>query len=141
MLKQKLSKKVVLVLSWLIVLFAFALLSADTTLCHQNDDCLSLLSTSALYVLIFISPVAFFSLILYFLKDKIFNTWLIFTTFWTFIFLVLISVSPEHKGGGGWFIASPSPRDVMTLLGLGFYTLVSVLIILIGSIQAYRNKK
>ena len=81
----------------------------------------------------------FFSLITYFLKDQIFKSWTKFTYVWTPLSIVLVFITPRDSGGG--FFPSLIDGELIAIVMLGLYFIISSIIIVWKSIKIYWFKK
>ena len=76
-----------------------------------------------LSMIFFPAIIVLVSLILFFLKDEIFNSWLKFTKWYLPIAIILIVIFPSHAG-----FLSPD-RETITWLSAALFLIISLLII------------
>lgn len=141
-IKDLFMKKLVLILSWVFILAAWMINGfGDSRLCGGNDLCLNSISTTVDLLFLICVPIALFSFFFLFLKNEIFRTWFYFTAIWVPLYLIVYFISSPSDGGGGWIMPNPSSRALTGFFGAVLYVIISLLIILIKSIQVYWKKK
>ena len=90
----------------------------------------------------FLVPVVFifpFSVVTYFLKDQIFHSWIKFTYYWIPISMFLVLIIPG--GGGRGSFPSLIDAESISIIMSGLYLIISLIIVIIGSIKNYYFNK
>ena len=133
---QILTKKKVLLISISLSLILLAIDQIGTyRLCSQDDTCALYLAT-LVRTLLLVFPLALLSLATYFLRDEIFFIWMRFARWFIPISIFLILISPNNKTD--WMFPNDKGHVsfYLSILFLG----ISILIVLIKSLQVYRKK-
>lgn len=127
------------------ILFGLAVFPAQSGLCSTvSDYCRNFLAP--LSVALFISfPLAFFSLITFFVNQKTFEIWAKFSTIYIpiYILLTLMMFSSANQGGGIGISGATAGafNALLVLFALAFYVLISMGIIIVKSVLLWWNKK
>jgi hypothetical protein len=113
-----LSKKNILIASLIGFLSAFAFHYAGVFACSTNDfSCTGVFNNLAIELFIFL-PVLVFSLITYLMRREVFRIWAIFSILWLPLYFLIIYLTPNDGGGGGF-----GPQISITARGLSFVSL------------------
>ena len=130
-------KKIILIVPGIIsVILGILIFLELNNLCNYSI-CRDIYNIFVLFSFIF-PFVFFFSLITYFLKDQIFQTWFKFSRIWVPISILLTIITP---GGSAGFFISLWDKQMTALLMSGLYLTISLIIIIIRSTQEYLLKK
>lgn len=134
------AKKALLIISLVITIIVLTIDYIGTIqLCNNHrGDCVNTLHTWTLMFMPFI-PILLFSLLTYFLADRIFKIWLAFTAGWIPLTMFLIYITPDHYAN---FTVNILDKKLVAFLMSGLYFIVSLIIILLTSILIrYQAKK
>lgn len=89
-----------------------------------------------------IFPIIFafpFSLIVYFLREEIFRSWIKFTYIWVPLSMFLVLIIPG--GGGNGAFPSLIDKQLVAILMSGLFSVISLIIVIWGIIKYYWFKK
>jgi hypothetical protein len=130
---------IVVTIEIMLIIFSF---SQFYDSCYNNlicqDGFLNWISILSPYISLFI-PIFVFSIITYFLPEKIFHIWMYVTFCFLLLSTIIITFASDEKGGG--FLSEPSPKEFVSLLLPLFFIIISTLIIITKLLTLYLNKK
>ncbi len=117
-------------LLWLI-LWSLNLSFAQGAPCHANytgwcESISSIIDFCGPFLVVFIG-LFIFSLITYFLPDRVFRLWSRFALVWIPLSMIAIAVSPEY--GGGWSGLYPVEKGTVAFAMSAVFVAVSALIV------------
>ena len=129
-----LTKKVVLYLSGIIAMGLVIIGTFGTyALCNSNELCINILHQLFLHFLPF-GLVFLFSLITYWMREKVYQAWFRFARWWIPLSMLLILISPEYSGD--WMY--PIEKGSVALLTCTLFGIVSILIIAVKLLRPNR---
>ena len=105
-------------------------------LCSQNRDCAHMIA-SILVILFPVFSVAFLSLVTYFLREEIFQSWIFFAKWFVPLSVILTILTPETTGSA--FVPLWG-RGAVTLMMSGLFLAISLIIILWKSLGTRLRK-
>ncbi len=79
------------------------------------------------------------SLIVYFVREEIFHSWIKFTYYWILISIFLVLIIPG--GGGNGAFPSLIDAESISILMSGLYFIISLILVFWGSAKYYWFKK
>lgn len=95
-----------------------------------------LIAEPLFYISISLFITSFFIM---FIKDQIFHSWIKFTYYWIPISMFLVLIIPG--GGGRGSFPSLIDAESISIIMSGLYLIISLIIVIIGSVKNYYFKK
>gem|GEM_PF-3250440 len=131
------NKKLFLFLASGVTIIAFLTLVLKEVLCNNDFGCTEWVAHAIGPLTIYLIPVLFFATVCLLLRDEVFKIWFPFCVVYSVLYFIVLFGSPST---GNSYIA-PSQREVVGLLGLYGFSIISAVLILIKVFVVYRNKK
>ncbi len=121
-------KRILISLVTLVAVFlaSFFLCYLNEDLCAQNTH-----ETLALYMLAFSFSASFTLFVLYFLREEVFRTWLLFAKW--YIPFATIAVVLSNGSHGGWGIGNIFAAEFVVMWSAGLFFLISLFLVAIKS--------
>lgn len=139
-------KNIILIVSFIFTLIFFFLLfryDEISNYCYLNGHCGFLIDILNSFILTFLSYISVFifpfSLITYFLNDRVFRSWIIYTCIWLPVSILFIMLTP-NTGASGTLLSITIRGGVLILADI-LFVLISLIIIIVQVIKVYFLKK
>ena len=140
-MKNILTKRNVLVVSGILGggTLLFSEFAKPSVVCGGRWECMDIIATVGPILLPFI-PLFFFSLITYFLPDRVFRSWFSHFAIWWIPLWIFATLVAPNDGGGGWGIPTISSKAAIYLVSFILFIAISTIIIIV-SFMRNRTKK
>lgn len=103
-------------------------------------NCPFILSSAETFLLPFVS-LFLFSLVTYFMREEVFRTWAWFALPWTALSMVLIYLTPEYSGGGGFGPQIVLGKGDTALAMMALFVVISIIVIVSARIVSARKAR